>query len=126
MEREDKFKSSALLHFGESFEVKAKAYTEGLRTLSTASSFKQKVDFREHRPLPTEWKTSALLEPSPQKRAPTAAKKWKLHEEVRQMEEHYINNINSRIIIHNKVIFSKEKKFNQNSLTGNGAIPLTK
>ena len=41
MEREYVFKSTAHLLFGENFEVKAKAYTEGLRALSTASSFKQ-------------------------------------------------------------------------------------
>ena len=51
VEREDVFKSTALLLFGENFEVKAKAYTEGLRAMPTASSFKQKVDFREHGPL---------------------------------------------------------------------------
>ena len=49
VERDDVFKSSAPLLFGEGFEVKAKAYTEGRRALSTASSFKRKVDFREHR-----------------------------------------------------------------------------
>ena len=46
-EREGVFKSSAPLLFGEGFEVKAKAYTEGP---VYCLLFQRKMDFREHRP----------------------------------------------------------------------------
>ena len=140
VEREDVFKSSAPLLFGEGFEVKAKAYTEGLRALSTASSSKRKVDFREHRLSYGQrrggghFRQNGRYQPYWNQAhkgggAPTAAEKRKLHEEVRQIEDHYINNINSRHIIHNKVIFSKEKEFQPecqltNHIVAKGIVPL--
>ena len=131
VEREDVFKSSAPLLFGEGFEVKAKAYTEGLRVLSTASSSKRKVDFREHRPSYGQRRGGGRRNDRYQPYWYQAhkggrlqqQKKRNLHEEVRQIEDHYINNINSRHIIHNKVIFSTECQLT-NHIVAKGIVPL--